>query len=281
MNENLENVSKKSGKGKNILIVILFLIIIGLLGFIVYDKVINKKEEPKPAEEKVAKEEKKEENLDEIGKELTLKLEEYVIDYYDNFENLDFTTVSDKDLMLGAFSYSIKNGNLDLKRQNVDDYFYNVFGRTLTTYPDLECWVGDGVIYKYNAESKEYQKDCGDKETCHAHGGLEGHQKSIIIKASDIQKEENKYILTVNKVFGNNLKDSDGYFYSDYKYENRITGLDSLTDAARELNPEEIQKVKDYYEQNYEQFKNLSPKYRYTFTKTGDDFFLTKFEVIK
>lgn len=269
---------------KNILISLLAITVVLLSGFIVYDKII-KKETPKTEtknEKTVEVTEPKEENLDEIAGILVGKLEKYRVDYYDSLENITFNEVSENEKLTAAFLYgNNKNQTIDLKKADVDDYFQNLFGKTLTTYPDLQCWNGDGILYKFNIETNEYQKDCGDKETCHAHGGLDNHPNSIFIKYNNIKKENNNYVITVNKVFGSNLRDSDGYFYADYKYSVKIDGLDIYANQSRELETTEKINVKNYYESNYEKFKDITPQYRYTFEKVNDDYYLTKLEIVK
>lgn len=81
---------------KNIVIVVLLLFVIGLSGFIVYDKVL-KKETPKPkvkVEKTVEVVEPEKENLDAVATVLTEKLEQYNVDYYDNLENVNFSELS-------------------------------------------------------------------------------------------------------------------------------------------------------------------------------------------
>ena len=174
-----------------------------------------------------------------------------------------------------------KNSSMDLKKADVDDYYQNLFGQKLTSYPDLQCWNGDGILYKYNNDINEYQKDCGNNDSCHGHGGLDNHPKSLFVKGSSIQKENDNYIITVTKVFGSNLRDSDGYFYADNKYSVKIEGLNMYANTQRELDTNEKTNVKNYYKKNYEQFKNIKPQYKYTFKKVNNDYFLIKFETIK
>lgn len=265
--ENYKN--KKRNTKKNILTILLVLLVIGLTGYIVYDKVISK---PKPEKKEPVKTEKvKKEDLDKIAKALVDKLEEYDATFYDDKENVNFSEVSDEDKILGAYLYG---NDYKLTKETVDDYYNNLFGIELKEYPSLNCWTGDGIYAKYNEEIDEYEI-VGD----HAHGGIENHPKADIIKYNNIEKNKNDYIVTVTKVFYPNMEASDGYFYADYNYKTRIKALDQY--GNHELSDRETIEVQNYYEQNYDQFKDLKPMYKYTFTKKDNDYYLKSLETIK
>ena len=257
--------------GQTILIIFLLFIILGLVGYIAYDKVFsNEVEKEKKTTEKIKVTEEKE-DLDAIATKLVDKLNKYYVTFYDDKESVQFSTLSDKDKILGAYEYG---NDYKLTKETVDDYYNNLFNIKLTEYPELECWAGDGIYAKYNSEVDEYEV-VGD----HAHGGLDGHPQAGIIKYNNIEKVNNDYVVTVTKVFFPNLKDSDGYFYADYNYKTRIHELDSYGDHG--LSDTEINVVKNYYDQNYEKFKDIKPQYKYTFKKEDNSYYLKSFETVK
>ena len=145
--------------------------------------------------------------------------------------------------------------------------------------------MNDGILYRYDNVKKEYVKDCGNNDSCHAHGGR-CISNSLFIKYSNIEKIENNYIVTVTKVYapaqGMCLESPENAFYADSKYTVKIDGLSQFTSTDdMGIYITDKDKAKSYYEQNYEGFKNIKPNYRYTFEKINGDFYLTKLETIK
>ena len=290
MNRNYSlNLNTPKKKGNKVLIIILILIILTLICYISYDKLYsknnNKNLEPEKTEKK---EQKEEENLDMVAQYLISKLEKYYVDYFDSKEKVDFTKLTNEDLILPAYVYhNYTKLNEPFNKNSAKEYYKNLFNINLETYPDLKCYAGDGLLYKFNEEKNEYEEDCGINEgICHGHGGLNVHSAEFI-KYKDIQKDGDNYIITVTKVFGLNIADSDGYFYSDYNYQTRINGLDSfVTETAKasgviDTNLVNIDNVQAYYDSNYESFKDIKPEYKYTFKKINNDYYLTNFETIK
>ena len=264
-------------KGMVFAIIILILLVLGLSGFIVYDKVINKE---KPEHNVKITEETKaiEENLDETAQMLIDKLEKYYVDYYDKDEKMDFASADDKDLIKGAYAYKQDD---TLTKEKVDDYYNNLFGKKLTNYPDFNCWANDGILYKYNYDKNEYER-----EGLHGHGGL-CTSKSSFIKYNNIEKNEDTYTITVTKVYepadGMCQSSEENAFYADYKYTVKIDELSSFTktDAYGNIDKADIIGAKDYYNQNYDKFKNIKPQYKYTFKKSNDNYYLVSYETIK
>lgn len=280
----MENQKKQTGK--NVLIVILVLAVLGLGGFIIYDKFIAK--ETKKAKEPVKSVTKEDtsleskENLDEVASILIGKLDKYFVDYYDSKESIDFNALPDNDKMLGAYSYNVRASNsLDLNRSVVDDYYNNLFGITLTNYPDLNCWAGDGVLFKYNNATGEYESLPHP-----GHGGLAA-KHSDIMKYNSIEKSGENYIITVTKAYapyqGIGLESPENAFYADSNYTVKLDALSQFTkvDSYGNWAAADLNGAKTYYEQNYEQFKNIKPQYKYTFNKNNNDYYLKSYQMIK
>ena len=266
-----------------IIIIILLIIIVGLLSYIA----LTKKESTNKAKQKEAIiQPKKEENLDEISNKLIEKIDKYYIDYYDNLNNIDFTKIKSEDLIDGAYHYSISSNQIFTKSL-VDEYYENLFNIKLNDYPDVECFAGDGLLYSYDKVKEEYKEECGINEgICHGHGGI-GYHKPLIIEKQNIEKNDNEYVLTTTKVFGLDERDSDGYFYSDSTYQNKLEKLSTFIDnvkneyGAIEQNKINTEEINNYYKDNYQEFKNIKPYYKYTFEKENNDYYLTQFEIIK
>lgn len=273
---------KKDNKLK-IFIILLILIIIGLLSYIAIIKKEKTSEETKTEE---ISQQKKEENLEEISDKLIEKIDKYYLDYYDNLNNLDFTKLKKEDLIDGAYHYSISSNQIFTKSL-VDEYYQSLFNIKLNDYPDVECFAGDGLLYSYDKEKKEYKEECGINEgICHGHGAV-GYHKPLIIEKQNIEKNNNQYIITTTKVFGLDERDSDGYLYSDSSYQNKIEKLNTFIDNAKneygaiEHNKINTEEINNYYKDNYQEFKNIKPYYKYTFEKENNDYYLTQFEIIK
>ena len=273
---------KKDNKLK-IFIILLILIIIGLLSYIAIIKKEKTSEETKTEE---ITQPKQEENLEEISNKLIEKIDKYYLDYYDNLDNIDYTKIKKEDLIDGAYHYSISS-NQPFTKTLVDEYYQNLFNIKLNDYPDLECFAKDGLLYSYDKVKEEYQEECGINEgICHGHGAV-GYHKPLIIEKQNIEKNNNQYIITTTKVFGLDERDSDGYFYSDSTYQNKLEKLSTFIDKAKneyggiEQSKINIEEIKKYYKDNYQDFNNIKPYYKYTFEKENNDYYLTQFEIIK
>lgn len=276
----VQQKNQKSGKGLIVVVVILVLLVLGLGGYIVYDKMLTKESTETKDSEATEKNVEEKENLDEIANKLVEKLNKYDVDYYDSKGNVVFADLSDNDKMLGAYVYSNTYGSL--KKTIVDDYFNNLFGVELSNYPDLNCWAGDGALFKYNSATGEYEA-IGN----HGHGGL-ASIKSVTMKYNKIDKVDGEYVITVTKVFGPtqgiDYESPENAFYADSKFTVKLDGLKQFTKTDSSGNWDtNIDKdaVKKYYDENYEQFKNIKPQYKYTFTKdNSDDYYLVKYEFV-
>lgn len=269
---------QKRGIGKKILIIIIFLFVLVLGGIYIYDNMFFKQNDPIKSEENEADEE----DLDEVASVLIGKLDKYYVDHYDSKERVDFSKLSDNDKMLGAYAYNMFiNNSLNLSKSIVDDYYNNLFGVKLTSYPDLNCWAGDGALFKYNSITNQYET-VGD----HSHGGFPSLH-SVVMKYNNIENNGDDYIITVTKVYGpsqgNGIESPENAFYADFGYITKLDELDMFTrnDSNGNRAPADLSGAKNYYEQNYDQFKNYKPQYEYTFSKKNGDFYLKKYQIIK
>jgi len=276
-----KKIKEKNNKDLALLIVVLIFLIIGLTGYIIYDKVLTKENQTIEKEEKIEETQSVEvaENLDNVAKILMNKLDKYYIDYYDDKDKIDFTKEEDIELIKAVLAYE---NDINLTKTKVDEYFNNLFGKKLTNYPDYNCWNGDGALYKYNSSSNEYEKVEG-----HGHGGL-CTSHSAFINYSNIEKNNENYEITVTKVYrpsqGICKESPENAFYADSDYTVKIDELSQFTktDSNGNWSTPDITEAKNYYIQNYEKFKNTTPKYKYTFKKDqNENYYLINYEKIK
>lgn len=219
-----------------------------------------------------------------VTQKLLEKINNYDLNYFSKYEDIDFTTDNDEKILLVIYAYSLNKNEGKFNKELVDKYYKEVFNITLDAHPDLKCYAGDGILYKFDTRKNDYVEDCGNiDELCHSHGGLVINSP-LFITSKEITKEENEYILSVNQIYGLNVVDSDGYFYSDNEYKNKISDLDSFIDNTKndvgmpDISKVNLEEIKKYYNDNYEKYKDNLPIYKYTFKKENDEFYLTKFK---
>ena len=173
-------------KSNNILVIVLCLIICLLVAFIAYDKLIlNQKTNDKEENEKVKKEEKKTEKEPEKEIEKGTELKESdVLDYITNINNvlvtfgdkvpLKTTDISNDEILEFAFWKAEWSGQ-QKTAQAVAKVIEEIFGKDYSyKLGDIQCFAGDGVIYKYNQAEGTYTR-IGD----HGHGGNGGFRPRI------------------------------------------------------------------------------------------------------
>ncbi len=266
---------EKKSKAKTIVIVILVLAVLGLGGYIVYDKVLSKE-----TEEPVKKEQKKEtkqEDLDEISDILMQKLNESKVWDILSVKGLpDSMTFDNNTIDNKVIKIEIDNQNgisSPVKTQSIDEYFKNTYGITNIDYSDIICAVDNTVFYKYDDSNKEY-KFVGN----HPHGADDVNLVSpIYVKLNNITKENGNYVLTVTEVYAN-IKD-DEFISADPKGTVKIADFDNyLLEDGATIN---TNKVISDYENTFENKKANYPKYKYIFKKDNDDYYLIGYELVK
>lgn len=266
-------------KKKYALIGIIILTI--LLSLLLFFKITKPKKKEKLEKPKITVTPK--EDIDLIAEKLIEKINNYHLDYYSKYPEITFTNESDEDTLLATYAYILEN-NGTFNKESVDRYHKEVFNIDINEHKDLKCYAGDGILYKFDTQKNEYIEDCGNiDELCHSHGGLVVNNP-LFIKNKEITKEGNEYTISVNQIYGLNVVDSDGYFYSDNEYKNKISDLDIFLDNTKndigmpDTSKVNLEEVKKHYNDNYEKYKNNLPIYKYTFKKESDDFYLIKFK---
>lgn len=261
---------ERKGKGKNIVIVILVLAIIGLVGYIVYNKYFIKEETPKTKSE--VKEEK--EDLDEVADILMDKLDkslawEFVmVKEFPNILVFDNNMIDDK--VLNAAIGSVWSNTTSSAKSSDLDNIFNVYNIKNLNHKDVNCFNNDGVLYKYNDTTKEYTF----AENHPGHGGMEVYGPDYV-KLNNIEKQNDEYSIIVTTIYAN-IKDHQ-FISADAKGTIKIVDFDSYLNENGEVN---INQLINDYENTFESRKTDYPKYKFTFKKDKDDYYLTKYEVV-
>lgn len=264
-------------KTKTIIIIILSLVIIGLVGYIVYDKVfINEKNDKKT--ETIKTEEKKEEKKEDLNKTADVLMDTLdkshvweILSVKENPASMDFNTnMIDNEILYAAISAVWSTNTSSAQTSDLDSVF-KIYNIDNLDYKDVSCFNNDGIIYKYNNLTKEYKFD----DNHPGHGGL-NLSKPLYVKLNNIEKEKENYILTVTTIYGNQVDFE--FVAADPKGTIKIADFDAYITQDGTLNTEQI--ISEY-EKTYESKKANYPKYKFTFKKKDNNYYLTKYEIEK
>lgn len=290
MNENKEETlnvyrnpvepNKKKKKGKTIIIVILVLIILGLGGYLIYDKFFAKEDVKEPETKKEEKKEELKEDLNGIAEGLVTTIEEDNVWLIIGAKNYPSSITFDNKLIdnevltaaLTAVGNCLNNRSCSsLPVETLDNYFKDNFGITNVDYQTIICPVDKTPIYKYDSLTKEYSFT-GE----HPHDGLVKGSEPMYTKVIGIEKENGNYVLTVTNIYAN-MRDNE-FISADPTGTVKIADFETYLNNDGDINTNKI--ISDY-ENNFETKKASYPKYKYTFKKDNNNYYLTKYEVIK
>ncbi|MBQ9318992.1 MAG: hypothetical protein IJR82_05115 [Bacilli bacterium] len=270
-------------KGQNKgLIVLLFLVALSLGTYIVYSQVGTKdvKDDKKDVVDGKTEDNDKEE-LDKIGEYLFEKEEKYEL-YALGSGNYEGKTNLTQEQVFAFYYYLMDNGNLDVTKDKIDNYVKDLYNIELSEYPEIKLGQDTAALYSYDKNKNEYVS------SGFGHGVFEINP--IFSKLAKVEKNDNYYTITVTRVYkpvqGTDFVAGtpEQEYYADKSYTTKIEKLHAFVniyDANGELIKSEIAKAQEYYEQNYDEFKNLKPQYKYTFKKENNDYYLVSVEIIK
>lgn len=210
----MEEEKKEIKKSNNVLVIVLCLIICLLVAFIAYDKlIVNQKANNKEENEKIKKEEK------ETEKETELK-ESDVLDYITTLNDvlvsfgaegsIKISDISNDKIIDFAFKKAEWRGEKKTA-QDIVKVIEDTFGKDFSyQLVDIECFLGDGVIYKYNQAEGTYSR-VGE----HGHGGIAGNR----LKTYFVEGKQTSDTITIKAkvLYGEFCGDVCGpstYFYS-------------------------------------------------------------------
>lgn len=273
MESQIEN--SKKNKGTMVVVIILVLLVLGLGGYIVYDKMLTKesKETKEPA--KTEKLEASKEDLNAIANTLFEKTEKYklyILGNFANSNNLKVTSQMNEAQIYALSMYYLLN-DMTVTKASIDSYMKELYNIQLSNYPEIPLCGA-----KFDTSKNEYVI------SEFAHDAMEN--KPLISKVANIEKSGDSYVLTISRVYAPAMglvETPEQEYYADAQYTTKINELHQFTNTSEngEVPETENEKARQYYEQNYEQFKNLKPQYRYTFAKDNNNYYLVNYEVIK
>lgn len=267
-NEQSNNMAKK-GVGLLIIIGALLIVVMGLGGYILYDKFGETKETENTEEKKEEKKEEKVENLEVTSKEVTDLFSSITIGWnrycgVNNYftDKKVSTNDMDNDIVtaivlsnLNKTGVTFNEGSTFTKKQ-VEDTITKLFGKNYKyTYKTIDSCP----IFTYDETKEVYTagpSDCGG--TC----GAIAMKK--VVKAI---KTDSKIELYVRALFPEMATDENGYAYAKYyKYKSN----------------EEIQLERDYNNNPTETDANYQKGslYKMTFTKEDNNYVFTSSEPV-
>ncbi len=266
---------EKKSKGKTIVIVILVLAVLGLGGYIIYDKFVAKEDNKEEKTEVNNKTKEQKENLDEVADILMNNLEKShaweFIATKDNPNNIVFDkNMIDDNVLATAIGSVWSTDSSSAKISDLNNLF-KVYNIENLNYKDISCFNNDGILYKYDDLAKEYKLNEN-----HPGHGLPTIPVPSYVKKNNIEKQNDEYILTVTTIYSENPVDFE-FISADPKGTIKIADFDSymLEDGSIDT-----KKLISDYENTFEDKKATYPKYKYTFQKDKDNYYLTKYEEI-
>ena len=275
-----QNENLKKGKGTIIVIIILVLLVLGLGGYIVYDKLLTKESTETNEPEKTEKVEAPKEDLNAIANSLFEKSEKYKLYIFGNVENLNNLTVTNElsEAQIETLYFYFLLNNITINKTNVDNYLKDLYNIQLTNYPDIIFGGLTMPLATFDKTKNDYV------ENNVPHDAMEN--KPLISKVANIEKNGDNYVLTITRVYEpamGLIETPEQEYYADAQFTTKINELHQFTNKSEigEVLKTDKEKAKQYYEQNYDQFKNLKPQYKYTFAKDNNNYYLVSYEVIK
>ncbi len=275
-----QNENLKKSKGTIIAIIILVLLVLGLGGYIVYDKLLTKESTEANEPEKTEKVEAPKEDLNAIANSLFEKSEKYKLYIFGDVENLNNLTVKNElsEAQIETLYFYFLLNNITINKTNVDNYLKDLYNIQLTNYPDIIFGGFTMPLATFDKTKNDYV------ENNVSHDAMEN--KPLISKVANIEKNVDNYVLTITRVYEpamGLIETPEQEYYADAQFTTKINELHQFTNKSEigEVLKTDKEKAKQYYEQNYDQFKNLKPQYKYTFAKDNNNYYLVSYEVIK
>lgn len=252
-------------KNKNILIIFLCFIICLLLGYIIYDKVIEKESNVK--QEDLVKESKPEEQKESVEKKLQEEdIKEYLEDYHKvivHFGNelpLKSEEIDNQNLLMFA-SRNVKREGMNFQASDLRNVIEKVFGKDYKyQLEDINCFVkNDGVLFKYNSTKDEYEF-YGE----HGHGGMSSIRHKIYF--IDATEKDDTIIINTKILYGSYCGDTCGPATNFYKKP--IYNKEYMIYEVSENEVEE-----DNYDYVYSKYKDQLPITKFILKRQSDNKF--------
>lgn len=255
-NPKLQNLVNQPKKNNNKVLFILIGVIV-LLIFIIFIMSLSGQ---KVVERKV----EKKQSLDEISTEIRYFIDVNKLDALDAFGYDNLARVAINELCYGVDNCTSIQGKA------VKEYIENIFD-TEVTFSNINCELGDGVIYTYNSQNDKFVFT-GE----HAHDGV--GITPIYTKVNTIKRNGEKIELVLNKLYFNPTR-SD-YITTDPFGVNRVYNSKDYMHTVEGGEDIDLTKLSANYENNFDELKNVGTRYKYTFGKKDGHYILEKYEVI-
>lgn len=264
-------------KGKNILIVILVILILGLSGYIVYDKVINDNNDKDDDKTTPVVNKYSQQDIEKV-------LEEEVSILYGDSSLLEF---DDKEKTYVAFMlYKKANSEKDLNTTGftLDDikkyYEDSIYSEIGVNYTDVYLDPGFNEVY-FHLNNGKYTF-----EPMAAHGT--SSITPVYSKVVDYNAVDNVYNISIQYVFtfhGDSPMDAKLY----YTYQDALSNKnafytfnieDYFSEEKSTYDTDLLNKsMNEYVSNNYDKIKDKIKTYNYTFKVVNDKLKLTDFKV--
>lgn len=282
-------MEKKSNKGLIIAIVILVLLLVGVSGYLVYDKVLSSDElKEGQAEEKV------EERVDIVVTQAEIDAMMEVVEFNpDEVTNVDGFNALDNQTKLWMGLSLIDNVDKSFKGNDLIEALKNVYGdKVELTLEDMICGGCDQKYWLYNKDTGMYTFD----EKHPGHGGTGGDYVKSVNYFDSVQTDGNQYKVAVKKVFKAgtecDLGPCDGNFKVYKSLDDAKNSKNLVLDTKEKVNnnkycvgydDEMLQSLTKECDINriYQDNKDKFDSYIYTFIKNGDNFVFQSYELNK
>lgn len=254
----------KERKSKKLIIIIVVLIIclLGSISYIIYDKVFVKEqvEENKKVQETKEKEtiENKVRALtEEEQQQILAQIKDYTVSLATSFPIDKDHPLSNQDALNFAL---VKLGTLrnNIMESDIEKILQTYFGKNHPyKHEDINCFAGDGILYKYNSAKREYIF-----QDTHGHGGQGSYSAEVFYIDGIVDK--NKYTVNVHILYGDYCGGVCGPTLSYYK-----TKKDSMNSQNPILGPyEEPHAITN---EEYDTIKENLPTTTFIFEKDEDN----------
>lgn len=254
-------MKEKNNKKLIVIIIILVVALLGSISYIVYDKLIiqeevEKKKKVKPEKEQTESEEKRA-LTNEEEKQILSQIKDYTQILADSYPINNENPLENQDVLNFAL---VKIGTLgdNIMESDIEKILQTYFGKNHPyTHEDIDCFAGDGLLYKYNSAKREYIF-----QNTHGHGGQGSYSAEVFFVDGTV--EDNKYTVTVHILYGDYCGGICGPTLSYYK-----TKEDSMNGENPILGPYEDPHT--ITSEEYDTIKSSLSTTTFTFEKDKDN----------
>ena len=239
-----------------ILSVIIALLVLGIIGYIIYDNPFYK---PKVEEKKEVKKKVKKKDANVVSDEAKEIIKNQINDYIDLAFYFPITNVDDLDDQKVFWFSTMKIDNFlegfskEALEEKINKYFKDDIS---LVYGDINCSVGDGVLFKYDSNNEKY-----NRVGVHGHGGGIRPRGSIFVQ--EITKDDEYIVVRTKIIYGEQAGDTYGpiiNYYTVPRSENQ-----NETNKVYNLNDPKATNYKEKITE--EEFKTIKDKVPYTIFK--------------